>query len=54
MNKNVRNAVLLVLIPAIIIIAAVGTLGTIKQSETPKYSEIVEKIYSGKDNRFQS
>ena len=52
MNKNVRNAVLLVLIPAIIIIAAVGTLGTIKQSETPKYSEIVEKIYSGKITDF--
>ena len=52
MNKNVRNAVLLVLIPAIIIIAAVGTIGTIKQSETPKYSEIVEKIYSGKITDF--
>ena len=52
MNKNVRNAVLLVLIPAIIIIAAMGTLGTIKQSETPKYSEIVEKIYSGKITDF--
>ncbi len=52
MNKNVRNAVLLVLIPAIIIIAAVGAIGTIKQSETPKYSEIVEKIYSGKITDF--
>ena len=29
-----------------------GTVVTIKQSETPKYSEIVEKIYSGKITDF--
>ena len=52
MNKNVRNAVLLILIPVIIIIAATTFIGTIKQSETPKYSEIVEKIYSGKITDF--
>ena len=52
MNKNVRNALLLILIPAIIIIAATSVIGSIKQSETPKYSEIVEKIYSGKITDF--
>lgn len=49
MNKNVRNTILVLVIPILLIALTMSLLGTVKQSETPKYSEIVEKIYTGKD-----
>lgn len=52
MNKNVRNTILVLVIPILLIALTMSLLGTVKQSETPKYSEIVEKIYTGKITSF--
>ena len=52
MNKNLRNAILLIGIPLFIIIAVMAVLGQVQQSVTPKYSEIVEKIYKGEITSF--
>lgn len=52
MNKNVRNTILVLVIPILLIALTMSLLGTVKQSETPKYSEIVEKIYTGKIMSF--
>ncbi len=52
MNKNVRNTILVLVIPILLITLTMSLLGTVKQSETPKYSEIVEKIYTGKITSF--
>ena len=52
MNKNVRNTILVLVIPILLIALTMSLLGTVKQSKTPKYSEIVEKIYTGKITSF--
>ena len=52
MNKNVRNTILVLVIPILLIALTMSLLGTVNQSETPKYSEIVEKIYTGKITSF--
>lgn len=52
MNKNVRNTILVLVVPILLIALTMSLLGTVKQSETPKYSEIVEKIYTGKITSF--
>ncbi len=52
MNKNIRNTILVLLTSFLLVAVIMSVLGTVKQSETPKYSEIVEKIYTGKITSF--
>ena len=52
MKKNVRNVLLLVGIPLLIIVGAIAFMGQINPTDTPKYSQIVEKFYDGKIESF--
>ncbi len=52
MKKNVRNVLLLVGIPLLIIVGAVAFMGQINPTNTPTYSQIVQKFYDGKIESF--
>ncbi len=52
MNKNVRNVLLFVGIPLLVILAAVAAMGQFQQTQAPEYSSIVEKFYDGEIDSF--
>ncbi len=52
MNKNVRNTLLLIGIPVLILVIAIATMGQFNQANTPQYSEIVNKFYDGQIESF--
>ena len=53
MNKNVRNTLLLIGIPVLIILAAIAAMGQFNQSTAPDYSTVVEKFYDGTIQKFE-
>ena len=53
MNKNVRNTLLLIGIPLLIVVIAIATMGQFRQSEIPTYSAMVQKFYDGKIEEFE-
>ena len=52
MNKNLRNVLLLVGIPLLIIAIVVAAMGQFQQAQAPDYSTIVAKFYDGKIEKF--
>ncbi len=52
MKKNVRNVLLLVLIPVLIFVSVFVVLRANEKVETAKYSEIVEKFYNNEISEF--
>ena len=52
MNKNVRNSILVVVVSIVLVVGVAMALGQVKQNESPKYSQIVEKIYNGEITSF--
>ncbi|MBR4867888.1 MAG: ATP-dependent zinc metalloprotease FtsH [Clostridia bacterium] len=53
MNKNVRNTLLLIGIPLLIVVIAISAMGQFKQSEDPTYSDMVQKFYNGQIEEFE-
>ena len=53
MKKNLRNTLLLIGIPLLIIVGAIAVMGQYNQSNTPAYSTVVEKFYDGKIEQFE-
>ncbi len=52
MNKNLRNTLLLIGIPLLVIVVAIAAMGRVGQAEKPQYSEIVAKFYDQKIEKF--
>ena len=52
MNKNLRNTLLLIGIPLLVIVIAIAAMGQVRQNEKPQYSQIVAKFYDQKIEKF--
>ncbi len=52
MNKNLRNTLLLIGIPILVIVIAIAAMGRVNQAEKPQYSEIVAKFYDQQIEKF--
>ncbi len=53
MNKNLRNTLLLIGIPLLLVMVTIAAMGQFNQSERPIYSEIVQKFYDGRVESFE-
>lgn len=53
MNKNLRNTLLLIGIPLLVIVVAIAAMGQVNDAQKPKYSEVVTKFYDGKIESFE-
>ncbi len=53
MKKNIRNTILLIGIPLLIVMIAISAMGQFRQSEAPTYSQMVQKFYDGQIASFE-
>ncbi len=52
MKKNLRNTLLIIGIPLLILVGSIATMGQFNQANAPAYSTVVEKFYDGKIEQF--
>lgn len=52
MKKNLRNTLLIIGIPLLLVIGSIALTGQVNNANTPAYSTVVEKFYDGKIESF--
>ena len=52
MKKNLRNTLLIIGIPLLLVIGSIALTGQVNNANTPAYSAVVEKFYDGKIESF--